>query len=80
MKAMAAPTTAQSLEALLETARNIMRKDKGLNGNLDRLPDVLKVPSIPITVTSMKSSAHSAAQTSSAMPSTYSNRCCIRIK
>lgn len=31
-------TTAQSLGALLESARDIMRKDKGLNGDLDRLP------------------------------------------
>jgi type I restriction-modification system DNA methylase subunit len=34
----AAPTTAQSLGALLKSARDIMRKDKGLNGDLDRLP------------------------------------------
>jgi type I restriction enzyme M protein len=33
-----APTTAQSLAALLKSARDIMRKDKGLNGDLDRLP------------------------------------------
>jgi hypothetical protein len=32
------PTIAQSLGALLKSARNIMRKDKGLNGDLDRLP------------------------------------------
>lgn len=32
------PTTAQSLGALLKSARDIMRKDKGLNGGLDRLP------------------------------------------
>src|ERR1035438_5664027 len=32
------PTTAQSLGALLKSARDIMRKDKGLNGDLDRLP------------------------------------------
>ena len=32
------PTTSQSLGALLKTARDIMRKDKGLNGDLDRLP------------------------------------------
>jgi len=32
------PTTTQSLGALLKTARDIMRKDKGLNGDLDRLP------------------------------------------
>ena len=32
------PTTAQSLGALLRSARAIMRKDKGLNGDLDRLP------------------------------------------
>lgn len=34
----AEPTTAQSLGALLKSARDIMRKDKGLNGDLDRLP------------------------------------------
>src|SRR6267378_2273853 len=32
------PTTAQELGALLKSARDIMRKDKGLNGDLDRLP------------------------------------------
>jgi len=32
------PTTVQSLGALLKSARDIMRKDKGLNGDLDRLP------------------------------------------
>jgi len=32
------PTTAQSLGALVKSARDIMRKDKGLNGDLDRLP------------------------------------------
>jgi type I restriction enzyme M protein len=32
------PTTAQSLGSLLKSARKIMRKDKGLNGDLDRLP------------------------------------------
>ncbi len=37
-KAIAPPTTAQSLGALLKSARDIMRKDKGLNGDLDRLP------------------------------------------
>jgi type I restriction enzyme M protein len=31
-------TTAQTLGSLLTTARKIMRKDKGLNGDLDRLP------------------------------------------
>jgi type I restriction enzyme M protein len=36
--ATAAPTTAQSLGSLLKSARDIMRKDKGLNGDLDRLP------------------------------------------
>lgn len=35
----AAPqTTAQALGSLLKSARDIMRKDKGLNGDLDRLP------------------------------------------
>lgn len=34
----AAPTTAQSLGSLMKSARDIMRKDKGLNGDLDRLP------------------------------------------
>ena len=33
-----APTTAQSLSSLLKSARDIMRKDKGLNGDTDRLP------------------------------------------
>jgi type I restriction enzyme M protein len=32
------PTTAQGLGSLLKSARDIMRKDKGLNGDLDRLP------------------------------------------
>jgi type I restriction enzyme M protein len=31
-------TTAQSLGSLLKSARDIMRKDKGLNGDVDRLP------------------------------------------
>ena len=34
----ATPTTAQSLGSLVKSARDIMRKDKGLNGDLDRLP------------------------------------------
>ena len=38
-KSMSQPTTAQSLGALLKSARDIMRKDKGLNGELDRLPE-----------------------------------------
>lgn len=37
-KAAAKPTTAQSLASLIKSARDIMRKDKGLNGDLDRLP------------------------------------------
>jgi type I restriction enzyme M protein len=37
-RVIAQPTTAQSLGALLKSARDIMRKDKGLNGDLDRLP------------------------------------------
>jgi type I restriction enzyme M protein len=32
------PTTAQTLGSLIKSARDIMRKDKGLNGDLDRLP------------------------------------------
>jgi len=31
-------TTAQRLNSLIKTCRDIMRKDKGLNGDLDRLP------------------------------------------
>ncbi len=38
MESPSTPTTAQSLGALLKSARNILRKDKGLNGDLDRLP------------------------------------------
>src|SRR5579864_73011 len=33
-----APTTAQALGSLIKSARDIMRKDKGLSGDLDRLP------------------------------------------
>jgi len=35
---MCSLTTVQSLGSLLKSARDIMRKDKGLNGDLDRLP------------------------------------------
>lgn len=31
-------TTAQQLSSLIKSARDIMRKDKGLSGDLDRLP------------------------------------------
>lgn len=38
-KATAKPlTTAQRLDRIVKSARRIMRKDKGLNGDLDRLP------------------------------------------
>jgi len=37
-KAEQPKTTAQQLAALIKSARDIMRKDKGLNGDLDRLP------------------------------------------
>lgn len=37
-KATQPQTTTQSLGSLLKSARDIMRKDKGLNGDLDRLP------------------------------------------
>src|SRR5476651_2214834 len=37
-RATAPATTAQSLGSLLKSARDIMCKDKGLNGDLDRLP------------------------------------------
>jgi type I restriction enzyme M protein len=37
-KTAPALTTAQRLGALIKSARQIMRKDKGLNGDLDRLP------------------------------------------
>ena len=36
MPKVASPTTAQSLGTLLKSARDIMRKDKGVNGDLDR--------------------------------------------
>lgn len=35
---MPVPTTSQQLGTLIKAARAIMRKDKGLNGDLDRLP------------------------------------------
>ena len=31
-------TTAQRLSSIVKTCRNIMRKDKGMNGDIDRLP------------------------------------------
>src|SRR5437899_8486330 len=37
-KAMVPPTTAFKLTAIIKSARDIMRKDKGLNGDIDRLP------------------------------------------
>ena len=37
-KAEQPQTTAQQLGSLIKSARDIMRKDKGLNGDLDRLP------------------------------------------
>jgi type I restriction enzyme M protein len=37
-KMHAAQTTAQQLGSLIKSARDIMRKDKGLSGDLDRLP------------------------------------------
>jgi type I restriction enzyme M protein len=33
-------TTAQQLGSIIKSARDIMRKDKGLNGDLDRLPQL----------------------------------------
>jgi type I restriction enzyme M protein len=39
-KRTAVETTAQRLASLLKSARDIMRKDKGLNGDLDRLPQL----------------------------------------
>lgn len=38
VKEAAPQTTAQRLGSLVKSARDIMRKDKGLNGDLDRLP------------------------------------------
>jgi len=38
MVSLTVPTTSQALGSLLKSARDIMRKDKGLNGDLDRLP------------------------------------------
>lgn len=37
-QAPAAPTTAQRLRSVMKSCRDIMRKDKGLNGDVDRLP------------------------------------------
>jgi type I restriction enzyme M protein len=37
-KDTAPKTTSQRLDSIVKTARKIMRKDKGLNGELDRLP------------------------------------------
>ena len=38
LKAPHKPTTAQQLGSIIKSVRDIMRKDKGLNGDLDRLP------------------------------------------
>ena len=32
------PTTGQQLGSIIKSARDTMRKDKGLNGDMDRLP------------------------------------------
>ena len=37
-KAEVPKSTAQQLGSIIKTCRDIMRKDKGLNGDLDRLP------------------------------------------
>src|SRR4030065_369400 len=37
-KELAATTTPQRLASIIKSCRDIMRKDKGLNGDLDRLP------------------------------------------
>jgi type I restriction enzyme M protein len=37
-KAKLPKTTAQQLSSLIKSARDILRKDKGLNGDIDRLP------------------------------------------
>jgi type I restriction enzyme M protein len=37
-KQFLAPTTTQRLSSIVKSCRDIMRKDKGLNGDLDRLP------------------------------------------
>ena len=37
-KAKPPQTTAQRLDSIVKSARRIMRKDKGLSGELDRLP------------------------------------------
>ena len=39
-------TTAQRLGSVMESARDIMRKDKGMNGELDRLFAPLYLDSI----------------------------------
>src|SRR5205814_9856494 len=37
-QALKTATTSQSLGSLVKSARDIMRKDKGLNGDIERLP------------------------------------------
>jgi len=37
-KSATTQSTAQQLASLVKSCRDIMRKDKGLNGDLDRLP------------------------------------------
>jgi len=43
VKAVITPTTSQSLGSLLKSARDIMSKDKGLNGDLNRLPMLTRI-------------------------------------
>ena len=38
LKTQTPQTTAQQLSSLIKSCRDLMRKDKGLNGDLDRLP------------------------------------------
>jgi len=37
-KSEAPKSTAQNLGSIIKSCRDIMRKDKGLNGDIDRLP------------------------------------------
>ena len=50
-KAAAPLTTAQQLGSLIKSARDIMRKDKGLNGDLDRLPMLTWIMLLAMTST-----------------------------
>ena len=46
-------TTTGKLSAIIKSARDTMRKDKGLNGDLDRLPQLMWIMFLKFFVVSL---------------------------